>query len=48
MATDKHQVGVDVDGHAAVSRDGVVSRRDQGGTFDMTLLTMLQQGTESE
>lgn len=49
MATDKHQVGVDVSGHAAMSWNGVVaSRRDRGGTFGMTLLTTLHQGTKSK
>lgn len=49
MATDEHQVRVDVSGHAAMSWNGVVaSRRDQGGTFGATLLTTLHQGTESE
>lgn len=49
MATDEHQIRVDVSGHAAMSWNGVVvSWRDQGGTFGMTLLTTLHQGTKSK
>lgn len=49
MATDKHQVRVDISGNAAMSWDGVIaSRRDQGGTFGTTLLATLHQGTKSK
>lgn len=49
VAAEEHQVRVDVGGHAAVGRDGVLGRgRHHGGTLRETLPTALHQGTKSE
>lgn len=50
VATDEHQVGVDVRGHTAVGRGAVFNTRPyhSGGTFRETLPATFHEGTKSE
>lgn len=48
VPADKHEFGVHVAGHAAMSWNFVVGGRDQGATSGKSLLTTLRQGTKSE